>query len=238
MPVKPIVVAAMLGLLWWAVGRQERTSSVSSHYPTAAPAKQASDHQRNKVDTPANVAVAPSSGALAVVPLPQVSQNSQPVSSPVVLTPRPLPIDGVTTHIIDSLMTAIVSQESSGNINLEHPTSKAIGLGQVLPSNIPTWTRETFGQELTVDQFRGNQDVQIYTIRYKLYEYYRRAIATSGGDLHLAVRRVAAQWYSGQSDLYESTKPVATGPSIRDYSLQVLGRFQNFYPQNYIVSYR
>ncbi len=154
-----------------------------------------------------------------------------------VLQARPLAIDPVTNQILDALMSAVISQESNGDSQVQHPVSKAMGLGQVIPDNIPSWTKETFGQELTAEQFRSSPDAQMYVIRQKLLQYYRQAIAASGGDLHMAVRRVSAQWYSGQSDLYDSTNPVATGPSIRDYSLQVLGRFQNFYPQNYLVRY-
>jgi hypothetical protein len=155
----------------------------------------------------------------------------------VVLQARPLAIDPVTNQILDALMSAVISQESNGDSQVQHPVSKAMGLGQVIPDNIPAWTKETFGQELTAEQFRSSPDAQMYVIRQKLLQYYRQAIAASGGDLHLAVRRVSAQWYSGQPNLYESTNPVATGPSIKDYTLQVLSRFQNFYPQNYLVRY-
>jgi hypothetical protein len=172
--------------------------------------------------------------AIAPIPIP----STQPVApSPVVLRARSLPIDPVTNQILDALMSAVISQESNGDSQVQHPVSKAMGLGQVLPSNIPAWTRETFGQELTEQQFRSSPDAQMYVIRQKLFQYYGQAIAASGGNLHLAVRRVGAQWYSGQSDLYDSTKPVATGPSIQDYTQQVLGRFQNYYPQNLLVRY-
>jgi hypothetical protein len=171
-----------------------------------------------------------------IAPLPTVA-SPQPSAPTVVLQPRSLAIDPLTNQLLNALMSAVVSQESSGNHQLEHPISKATGLGQVLPSNIPEWTRETFGQELTVEQFRNSPDAQLYVIRQKLFQYYANAITASGGDLYLAVRRVGAQWYSGQADLYDSPKPVATGPSIRDYTLQVLSRFQNFYPQNYLVRY-
>jgi hypothetical protein len=237
MPIKLLISMVMMALLWWFVDRGKTTAKLP-------PINNLSEMQAtaNRVkNLPSAVAVSPNNSVPAVAPLPQVSSNSTPVPSPsattIVLRPKHLAIDNVTEQILKGLMMVIISQESSGNYQLEHPVSKAIGLGQVLPSNIPEWTREAFGQELTVEQFRSNPDVQIYTIRHKLYQYYQRAIAASAGDLYIAVRRVGAQWYSGQADLFDSTKPVATGPSIRDYTLQVLGRFQNFYPQNYIVRY-
>ncbi len=196
----------------------------------------------SKVLAPSSVSPLPSLAATrplapkAIAPIPIPSAPSI-APSPVVLRARPLPIDPVTNQILDALMSAVISQESNGNSQIQHPVSKAMGLGQVLPSNIPAWTRETFGQELTEQQFRNSPDAQMYVIRQKLFQYYGQAIAASGGDLHLAVRRVGAQWYSGQSDLYDSTKPVATGPSIQDYTRQVLGRFQNYYPQNLLVRY-
>jgi hypothetical protein len=244
MPVKVLISAILVGVLWWMVGRQDSglratadkvkvLPSTVSVQPNAAPQNTGNVANTPRANTP--VANTPS-----VLPLPSTSATAVPTGSPspIVLKPRPLPIDKVTEQILNGLMSSIISQESGGNPNLQHPISKAIGLGQVLPSNIPTWTQEAFGQELTVEQFKNSPDAQFYTIRYKLFDYYRRAIAASSGDLYLAVRRVGAQWYSGQAGLYESTKPVATGPTVQDYTLQVLSRFQNFYPQNYIVSYR
>jgi hypothetical protein len=235
MPTKFLISALLMGLLWWFVGRDKPPVLPSSNNLSGL---QATANQVKNL--PSTVAISPNSSVLAASPLPQVSSNSaapSPSATALVLRPRNLPLDNVTEQILKGLMAVIITQESSGNYQLVHPVSKAIGLGQVLPSNVPEWTREAFGQELSVEQFRTNPDVQFYTIRHKLYQYYRRAIEASSGDLYVAVRRVGAQWYSGQADLLDSTKPVATGPTIRDYTLQILGRFQNFYPQNYIVRY-
>jgi hypothetical protein len=166
-----------------------------------------------------------------VLPLPQVSPNS------VVLKPRDIRIDATTEGILNALVSSIVSQESSGNHSLKHPVSGALGMGQVLPSNLPEWTTETFGQEVSPEQFLASRDIQYYVIRQKLLQYYFRGIKASNGDLYTAIRRVAAQWYSGQPDAIDSVKPVATGPSVQKYSFDILGRFQNFYPQNYTLKY-
>jgi Transglycosylase SLT domain len=244
MLIKVIISAALVGVLWWFVGRQDQGLRATADKVKTLPSTISLTPNASSTVTanglPAATYSAPPASQTQTNPtiaaIPTVSAS--PTASAIVLKPRPLPIDRVTEQILNGLMSAIISQESGGNPNLQHPISKAIGLGQVLPSNIPTWTQEAFGQELTVEQFKNSPDVQFYTIRYKLYEYYRKSLAASSGDLYFTVRRVSAQWYSGQAELYESTKPVATGPTIRDYTLEVLSRFRNFYPQNYIVSYR
>ena len=167
----------------------------------------------------------------SVLPLPQVSPNS------VALQPRTIKIDATTEGILNALVSSIVTQESNGNHSLKHPTSNALGMGQVLPSNLPEWTTETFGREVSPEQFLASRDIQYYVIRQKLLQYYLRGIKASNGDLYTAVRRVAAQWYSGQPDAIDSVKTVATGPNVQQYSFDILGRFRNFYPQNYTLRY-
>jgi hypothetical protein len=167
----------------------------------------------------------------SVLPLPQVSPSS------IVLKPRDIRIDSTTEGILNALISSIISQESSGNHSLKHPVSGALGMGQVLPSNLPEWTTETFGREVSPEQFLASRDIQYYVIRQKLLQYYFRGIKASGGDLYTAIRRVAAQWYSGQPDTIDSVKPVTTGPTVQKYSFDILGRFQNFYPQNYTLKY-
>jgi hypothetical protein len=238
MPVKIFLSTILVATIWWSVSRKDdnlqATADRVKPTPSTITVAQNSASSANQI-----IGATPGVGKVPSSASPNPSTPASSIApSPIVLRPRSLPIDKVTDQILNGLMSSIISQESSGKSNLQHPVSKAVGLGQVLPSNIPTWTKETFGQELTTEQFLNSPDAQFYTIRYKLFDYYQRAILASSGDLYLAVRRVGSQWYSGQADLYESTQPVATGPSIRDYTMQVLSRFQNFYPQNYIVRYR
>jgi hypothetical protein len=214
------------------------TSSASTQSPLT-PEKQSSKPVSPN-SPPAVAALPPSKSPLApsnnkssssLLPLPQVSPSN------IILQPRDIKIDSTTEGILNALISSIVSQESSGNHSLKHPVSGALGMGQVLPSNLPEWTTETFGREVSPEQFLASRDIQYYVIRQKLLQYYIRGIKASSGDLHTAIRRVAAQWYSGQPDAIDSVKPVATGPSVQQYSFDILGRFQNFYPQNYTLRY-
>jgi hypothetical protein len=205
----------------------------------SAPEKQPSNSVKPS-SSPALAALPPSKSSTSnlgnkspssVLPLPQVSPNS------VILKPRDIRIDSTTEGILNALVSSIVRQESSGNHSLTHPVSGALGMGQVLPSNLPEWTTETFGREVSPEQFLASRDIQYYVIRQKLLQYYLRGIRASSGDLYTAIRRVAAQWYSGQPDAIDSVKPVATGPNVQKYTFDILGRFKNFYPQNYTLRY-
>jgi hypothetical protein len=255
-------IAAMAGI-WYAVKITDTsdqsleqtvtsTTTILSQSPSSIPSSN-SDPIDNSPSTPSplpSIASSPSprsspsvaslplaklpsskSTSNSVLPLPNVSPNS------IVLKPRDIRIDATTEGILNALVSSIVSQESSGNHSLKHPVSGALGMGQVLPSNLPEWTTETFGREVSPEQFLASRDIQYYVIRQKLLQYYLRGIKASSGDLYTAIRRVAAQWYSGQPDAIDSVKSVATGPSVQQYSLDILGRFQNFYPQNYTLRY-
>jgi hypothetical protein len=236
-----------LTALWYLVRTGSSSNSEQPIAATSSPTPSISSLLPATTISPAANTTTTFSSPSPVSPLPQVSPNIQTAlikpssalasNGTIVLKPRELKLDSITNSILNGLISSVVSQESSGNSNLKHPVSGALGLGQVLPSNLPEWTTETFGQEVSPDQFLANRDVQYYVIRQKLLQYYLQAIKASNGDLYLAVRRVAARWYSGQPDLVESTKPVATGPSIQQYSLDILSRFQNFYPKNYTLKY-
>jgi hypothetical protein len=238
-----------LTAIWYAVrtGSQTHSEQVT---PKSSPAPKNTNRLPAPAVSPGSTPTLNSSpSSPSVAPLPQVSKNPQRSSSAqvssipkvaptnIVLKPREIKLDATTNNILNGLISAIVSQESNGNHTLQHPTSGALGMGQVLPSNLPEWTTETFGREVSPEQFLASRDVQYYVIRQKILQYYLQAVTASSGDMYLAVRRVASRWYSGRADLYESTKPVATGPSIQQYTLDILSRFQNFYPQNLTLKY-
>lgn len=126
---------------------------------------------------------------------------------------------------LDALRRAIIGQESGGNSTILNPDSGAVGLGQVMPDNIPSWTKKALGRSLTVDQFRYDAKAQIKTINYMMGEMFDVALKNSGGDVALAVRKTASEWYSGQQSLYDDPRPQTFGagsyPSIRDYTKSV-----------------
>ena len=148
-------------------------------------------------------------------------------------SPNPQPVNNLNQSLIAALRTAIFGQESGYNYKAVNPNSGALGIAQVMPANIPSWSREALGYEITPNQFLNSPDLQLKIVDYKLNQYYQQAIAASGGNVDIAVRRVASAWYSGNPSLYNNTTPQYTNgvqyPSIANYTLSVLGKFQQAY---------
>jgi hypothetical protein len=130
---------------------------------------------------------------------------------------------------VDVLMHSIIGQESSGKFSIVNPDTGALGYGQVLPSNVPSWSKEALGYEISPTQFLNSPELQLKIIRYKLSE----AIASQskpGRDISEIARRVAAIWYSGRPWLWDDTQPQYSNgrayPSIASYTQSIWGRYQ------------
>jgi uncharacterized protein with LGFP repeats len=135
--------------------------------------------------------------------------------------------------IVKGIQTAIFGQESGYNYSAVNPDSGALGIAQVMPANIPSWSREALGFEITPGVFLSNPTLQLKIVNHKLNQYYQTALQVTGGNIDLAVRRVASAWYSGDPNLYISTNPQYFNgnsyPSIASYTLSVLDRFHQNY---------
>lgn len=156
----------------------------------------------------------------------QRDRTVQPV--PVYESPEPTELPGYNAKVT-ALRRAIVGQESSGNFKAVNRHSGALGYAQIMPNNLPSWSRDAVGRLVTKQEFLSNPRLQIQIIEHRLAKYWQRALVASGGNERLAVRQVASLWYSGRLNLYNSTKPQFYKgnryPSIANYTLSVLKRY-------------
>lgn len=132
---------------------------------------------------------------------------------------------------VTALRRAIIGQESGGKFWLINPDSGALGYGQLLKENVAPWTKAALGRALTVEEFLNNPELQIKTIDHKLDQYLQRELIYTGGvNQEIAVRRVAAAWYSGNPKLWSDTNPQYSNgrryPSIENYTGSVWQRYQ------------
>jgi hypothetical protein len=127
-------------------------------------------------------------------------------------------------------LQALIGKESGGDPSvLNKSGSGAIGLGQVMPENVGPWTQRWLGKRMTPEEFRRNPEAQRRVVSAQFRQNLNDQIA-AGYEPAIALRRAAAIWYSGQADKYNDAKPQSWNgnpyPSIRDYTLDILQRYQ------------
>ena len=140
-----------------------------------------------------------------------------------------------TVPQVVALRRAIIGQESGGKFDLINPHSGALGYAQLMPTNVKVWGKEALGYAPSKRQFLSQPDLQLRIVDHKLQQYWRQELQVTEGDEQTAVLRVASRWYSGNPNLYTSTRPqyyrAKNGkryryPSISAYSWSVWHKYQ------------
>lgn len=129
---------------------------------------------------------------------------------------------------LDRLRVAIIGKESGGSYRAVNPDSGALGYGQVMPANLPSWSRAAIGREVSRQEFLDSPDIQVAIINHRLGLYLQEELA-AGHDKDTAIRRVASRWYSGRPHLYANQRRQFYGgreyPSIDSYTRDILRRY-------------
>ncbi|MBW4577681.1 MAG: hypothetical protein KME08_20810 [Aphanothece sp. CMT-3BRIN-NPC111] len=90
---------------------------------------------------------------------------------------------------------------------------------QILPANIPRWSKRCIGRALTITEFEASpataRGILVCVMRDVLRDQYR----ASGNNESVAVQRAAAWWMTGDATRYNSSQ---TAP----YTKKVLGFYQ------------
>lgn len=118
---------------------------------------------------------------------------------------------------------AVGQQESSGDYKALSPQNfdgdRAYGKYQVKGSNIPAWTKQYLGEQMTAQDFLSNQEAQEKLFQIKANELYKQY-----GNWN----DVASVWFSGRPSQDNTSKDV-TGTSVPQYmqSIQALMKQYN-----------
>jgi Transglycosylase SLT domain len=115
-----------------------------------------------------------------------------------------------------AFLSAEMEQESGGNANAISPQG-ALGLFQIMPANIPEWSKQVLGYSITAAEFLANPAIQRTIAGAKLLAYVNQ----------YGYQGAAAAWYAGPAAAkdYASTKPVNGGAgTIANYVNSVMAR--------------
>lgn len=141
-----------------------------------------------------------------------------------------------------ALYQAIVAKESGGDHRAVNPDTGALGLGQVMPQNLNCswdgkpksncgWDYDVLGRDVSPQEFLQNPEIQQQIVGVKLESALQRQIQ-AGHDMNTAVKRVAAEWYSGNPELAHDTRPQAGYESIKSYADSAAEKFHRLRQEN------
>ena len=87
------------------------------------------------------------------------------------------------------------------------------------------------GRDVSPQEFLQNPEIQQQIVGVKLESALQRQIQ-AGHDMNTAVKRVAAEWYSGNPELAHNTRPQAGYESIKSYADSAAEKFHRLRQQN------
>jgi len=164
---------------------------------------------------------------------PKFSSSSAPSLAKAELT-KAKPATKSEAPSLLKLMRAIASQESGGKSDSINQDSGASGKWQVMPANIPQWSRAALGREVSHAEFISSPEVQQQIVKHRLNLYLNHQ-SIPGRSKEEIIRRVASAWYSGQPNLWNDTKPQYSNgqeyPSIADYTASVWNLYNQKAPK-------
>lgn len=127
---------------------------------------------------------------------------------------------------ISSIMERLSSVESGGRYDALGPEvksgmyagEKALGKWQVMPGNLPSWSKEALGREVTPDEFISNPQLQDAIVRDRMQKIY---------DQYGNEEDVASVWFSGRPASKAGNASDVTGTTVPEY----IQRFKSAGPQ-------
>lgn len=121
------------------------------------------------------------------------------------------------TPELAAFLRAIAQQESGGSydaVGVKTKSGTAYGKYQILDTNIPKWSKEHLGRQISTQEFLNSPDLQEKIAQGQLTKYFNQYGAAGA----------ASAWYSGQPGNVNSTKAQHGGPSVAQYVQEVLRR--------------
>ena len=112
-------------------------------------------------------------------------------------------------------VNAIAKQESGGNYSAVNKSSGALGKYQIMPANIPSWSKAALGHSISTQKFLNTPRLQDIVAQTKMREYFKRYGATGA----------AQAWYGGEGSVGKTNRSGGAGyPTVGGYSAAIRRR--------------
>jgi hypothetical protein len=129
-------------------------------------------------------------------------------------------LGGARGNSFESFLRAIAKRESGGNYHARNRDSGALGKYQIMPGNIPQWSKQALGFSINENQFYNSPSYQEKIAQYQLRRYYNQ-FGPAGA---------AVAWYAGPGNAKKYVRQNGRGfnapqgkySSISAYALGIL----------------
>jgi len=123
---------------------------------------------------------------------------------------------GGDTNEASKIREAIGQYESGGNYQIrgkeipsgQYKGERAMGKYQIMPGNLPSWSKQALGRIVSEKEFLNNPDIQDKIAEYKMAKIYEQ---------YGTVEDVASIWFSGQPMAKAGNKKDVLGTSVPTY---------------------
>lgn len=192
---------------WWMTGNPNRyNSDTTAAYTQNVLSFYQKQRTNSQAAQPSPVPKPPTVGQVArPTPQPSPKPSTRASSSSTLVS------NAQVGRLVEALRLA-AQQRAPGNNGL-------VSEWQILPENIPRWSKQCHTQELTPSQFEGSPLTARAILVCVMRDIYNEQYKASGNNESLAVRRTAAWWLTGDANQYN------TG-STAPYTQNVLAFYQ------------
>jgi hypothetical protein len=128
-------------------------------------------------------------------------------------------VSSSSAQISDAQVSALVEALRVAAPQPDSPNDELYGDWQVKAENIPRWSKQCNGQELTPTQFQDSPVTARAILVCVMRDVLREQYAASSNNEPVAVKRAAAWWMTGNPDRY-------TDNSTATYAQRVLDLYQ------------
>lgn len=154
--------------------------------------------------------------ATASKPAPSV-QTVQPAPQP---SAKPTASASSSTGISNAQVGRLVEALREAAPDSDNPSDDLYGAWQVKAQNIPGWSQQCLGKELSPTQFQDSPVTARAILVCVMRDVFSEQYKASGNNESLAVQRAASWWMTGDPNQYNSG-------AIADYTQKVLGFYRN-----------
>lgn len=214
-------VAVQRAASWWMTGDPSQYNSNRIRPYTQKVIGFYQEQRRNPQTQASATAPKPSATQPAAQPPATQGQSaSEPSTQPIARSSSPSQISDAQVGVLVESLRKAAQQRAPGNNGL-------VSEWQIKPENIPRWSKQCTGQELTPTQFESSPVTARAILVCVMRDILRDQYTASSNSESVAVQRAASWWMTGDPNQYNSG-------STASYTQTVLGFYWqsrlNFFP--------